>query len=347
MFMGLSIKDIISRKEVNFEDLRGKTVCVDAFNILYQFLSTIRQADGTPLKDNEGQITSHLSGILYRNIFLLNLGLKLIYVFDGEPPQLKRKIHKKRTEQREIAEEKYEEAKSTENLEDMRKFSQRLVRLENNMIEESKELLHAMGIATVQAPGEGESEAAYLARREDIYASVSQDYDSLSFGAPILIRNLTISRKKKTSSGYVEVYPEVIVLEEVLKELEINQDQLICLGILVGTDYNPKGVFRIGQKKALEIVKEFVTPEEIFKSVENKIAAMNEEDQFDWKEVFALFRAPQLRDSEIIFPKIDTEKIKEILVHRHGFNSERINNQLEKLEKVKKAKTQKALDKWF
>jgi len=204
-----------------------------------------------------------LSGILYRNIFLLNLGVKLIYVFDGPPPALKRKIHKKRTEQREIALEKYEEAKATENIEDMRKFSQRLVRLDDSMIEESKELLHAMGIATVDAPGEGEAEAAYLSRREEIYATVSQDYDSLSFGAPILIRNLTMSRKKRTPTGYVEVFPEMIVLDEVLKELGINQDQLICLGILIGTDYNPKGIFRVGQKKALAIVKEFVTPEEI------------------------------------------------------------------------------------
>lgn len=345
--MGLSIKDIISRHQIEFGDLSGKTVCVDAFNTLYQFLSTIRQADGTPLQDEEGRITSHLSGILYRNIFLLNLGVKLIYVFDGPPPALKRKIHKKRTEQREIAEEKYEEAKASENLEDMRKFSQRLVRLENNMIEESKELLHAMGIATVDAPGEGEAQAAYLSRRPEIYATVSQDYDSLSFGAPILIRNLTMSKKKRTPTGHVEVFPEMIVLSEVLEELGINQDQLICLGILIGTDYNPKGIFRIGQKKALQIVKEFVTPEEIFKSVHEKMLAMDEEDHFNWEEVFALFKAPQLRDSEIEFPKMDLEKIKEILVERHGFNEERINNQIEKLEKVERAKTQKALDKWF
>ena len=87
--MGLNIKDIITRKEIEIKDLKGKTLCVDAFNTLYQFLTTIRQPDGTPLMDNKKRITSHLSGIFYRNINLLNDGLKLCYVFDGKPPGLK------------------------------------------------------------------------------------------------------------------------------------------------------------------------------------------------------------------------------------------------------------------
>ena len=132
-----------------------------------------------------------------------------------------------------------------------------------------------------------------------------------------------------------------------LEELEINQDQLICLAILVGTDYNPKGIPRIGQKKALAIVKEFVTPEEIFASVKDKIEALEGEDYFDWQEIFALFKAPKVTETPITFPEINTEKIKEILVTRHGFHEERINNQIEKLGAVLKAKQQKSLDKWF
>lgn len=345
--MGLNIREIVSRKELDVSDLKGKSVAVDAFNTLYQFLSTIRQADGSPLMDENGKITSHLSGILYRNVALLSAGIKLIYVFDGEPPELKYKIHKKRQESRDIAKEKYDLAVQSENVEEMKRYGQQLTRLDAEMIQESKELLEAMGVCVIQAPGEGEAEAAYLCRQEGVYASVSQDYDSLIFGASYLIRNLTLSRKKKTFNGYVEIKPEMIILQDLLDEWGINQDQLICLAILVGTDYNPKGVFRIGQKKALQIVKEYVTPEEIFESVKDKIAMMDEEDRFDWKEIFALFRAPKVSDLEIEFPTMNVQKIREILVERHGFGEERINRQIDKLLELRKAGNQKSLNSWF
>ena len=148
-------------------------------------------------------------------------------------------------------------------------------------------------------------------------------------------------------NGYLEVRPEKIILEEMLNELGINQDQLISLAILVGTDYNPKGIPRIGQKKALAIVKEFLTPEEIFESVKDKLDLLEGDDKFDWKEIFALFKAPQVRDFEIVFPEMNFDKIKEILIERHGFSEERIENQLEKLNGVKKLKEQKDLNKWF
>jgi flap endonuclease-1 len=345
--MGLSIREIVNRTEIDFSDLKGKTIVVDAFNILYQFLSTIRQADGSPLQDEDGNVTSHLSGILYRNVALINEGIKLVYVFDGEPPQLKSKIHFKRSEAREAAREKYEEAKAREDIEIMRKYSSQLIRLEDKMIEESKELLEALGVCVIQAPGEGEPQAAYLSKKSEVYGVVSQDYDSLIFGAPYLIRNLTVSRRKRTYSGYVEVKPEIINLDFLLEEWGINHDQLICLAILVGTDYNPKGVFRIGQKKALQLVQEFKTPEEIFDSVKDKIEAMDEEDKFDWKIIFDLLKNPRVEDFEIKFPEINFEKVKEILIDRHGFSEERVLHQLDKLEKVKKSQNQKSLDKWF
>ena len=84
--MGLSIRDMIPRREIELSELKEKIICIDAFNTLYQFLSTIRQMDGTPLMDNQKRITSHLSGIFYRNLTLLEQGIKLIYVFDGKPP---------------------------------------------------------------------------------------------------------------------------------------------------------------------------------------------------------------------------------------------------------------------
>jgi flap endonuclease-1 len=346
--MGLNIRDIVPRKEIEIEDLSGKILCVDAFNAIYQFLSSVRQPDGTPLMDSEKRITSHLSGIFYRNLSLLNDGVKLVYVFDGKPPDLKYKTHKKRSEARESAKEKYSLAKDEEDMEMMRKYSSQFVRLDKEMVEESKELLEAMGIPCIYAPSEGEAEAAYLSRHNSkVYASVSQDYDSLLFGAKILIRNLTLARKRKTFNGFVEVKPEIIELEKVLNYNEINLDQLICLGVLVGTDYNPKGIPGIGQKKALDIVKKFVYPFEIFKNVEERISNLPEEDRFDWKEIYSLFHKPDVKNFEIIFPKVDEVKIREILVEKHEFSEERVEKQLEKLRGIREKQKQKDLGKWF
>ncbi len=346
--MGLNIKDIIPRREISPQALKDKIICVDAFNALYQFLSTIRQTDGTPLMDNKKRITSHLSGIFYRNISLLCEGIKLVYVFDGKAPEQKAKIHEKRGYNRDIAREKYNEARQDEDLALMKRYSSQLIRLNDEILEESKDLLEAMGIAVVQASGEGEAEAAYLCRvNKEIYASVSQDYDSLLFGTPRLIRNLALARKRKTISGWVEVNPELIELEKVLNLLEINLDQLICLGILVGTDYNPRGIPGIGQKKALDIVKKYKQPVLIFKSVEEQILSLNEEDKFDWQEIFRLFHKPDVKDAKFNFKKIDEQRIKSILVEKHDFSEERVEKQLEKLRELEKTRKQSGLNKWF
>ncbi len=346
--MGLNIRDIIPRKEIEFSDLKGKIVCVDAYNMLYQFLSTIRQPDGTPLMDNKKRITSHLSGIFYRNINLLSEGVKLIYVFDGEAPALKVGTHNKRKESREIAKKRYEEARQKEDMGSMKRYGSQLIRLNNKMIEESKELLEAMGVFTIQAPSEGEAEASYLNKiKSDIYGTVSQDYDCLLFGAPMLIRNLASARKRRTFSGWIEIKPELIELQGVLNILEINLDQLICLGILVGTDYNPKGIPGIGQKRALDIVKKYRQPVLIFKDVEEQIMSLPKEDRFDWKEIFELFHKPDVKNFEIEFKKIDEEKIKEILVKEHDFSEERVEKQLGKLRELKEKKKQKGLGEWI
>ena len=346
--MGLNIREIVPRREIEFSELKNKIISVDAFNTLYQFLSTIRQVDGTPLMDSKKRITSHLSGIFYRNIALMEQGIKLVYVFDGTPPEAKIKTREKRDAIKNLAKERYTEAKQSEDISAMRRYSSQLVRLDNKMIQESKELLIAMGAAVVQAPSEGEAEAAYLCRiKEEIYASASQDYDSLLFGAPKLIQNLTLARKRKTFSGYIEIKPEMIELERLLNSLEINLDQLICLGILVGTDYNPRGIPGIGQKKALQIVTKFKQPVLIFESVEEQILELPQQDRFDWKEIFELFHKPAVKDAEFTFEKINEEKIKEILIKEHDFSEERVEKQLKRLRGITEKNKQKGLKDWI
>jgi len=334
--MGLQIGDIVPRREVTFPELKGKIIAVDAFNAIYQFLSSIRQPDGTPLMDNKRRITSHLSGLFYRNVALMAEGIKLIYVFDGEYHPLKGKTHEIRQEAKDIAKEKYEEAKDEGDIEAMGKYARGFVRLNSEMIEESKKLLEAMGIAIVQAPGEGEMQCAELVKNGQAYAVGSQDYDALAVGATRLIQNLTLSRKRKTPSGYVMIAPEIIEYERLLNELNVDSDQLISLAVLVGTDFNPGGIKGIGPKKALSLVQQKKYPVQIFKEVEEKL-------DFNWQEVFGIFKKPNVSKEKVSFPKLDEEKIKEILVKEHDFSMERVENQLAKLHEVKKQSAQKKL----
>ncbi len=335
--MGLQIGNIVSRKQVDFKDLRGKVVAVDAFNAIYQFLSSIRQPDGTPLMDSEQRITSHLSGLFYRNISLLAEGIKLIYVFDGEYHPLKGKTQAIRQDARDLAKSKYEAAKDEEDIEAMGKYSKGFTRLNKEMIEESKELLEAMGIAVVQAPGEGEMQCAAMVKQGQAYAVGSQDYDALAVGASRLIQNLTLAKTRRTSGGdKIYIAPEMIEYEKVLNELDIDGDQLICLAILVGTDFNPGGIKGIGPKKALLLVKQKRYPVAIFEEVQHLLT-------FDWKEIFEIFKKPNIKNEPVIFPKLTPERIKEILVERHEFSLERVENQLAKLKEVKKKNEQQTL----
>ncbi len=334
--MGLQIGEIVPRREVNLDELKGKVVAVDAFNAIYQFLTSIRQPDGTPLMDSKRRTTSHLSGLFYRNVALLSEGIKLIYVFDGEYHELKGRTQEFRNNAKTLAKERYEKAKEEEDIEAMGKYARGFVKISEEMIEESKELLNALGIAVVQAPGEGEMQCAKLVQDGEAYAVASQDYDALVVGGYKLIQNLTLARRRKTVSGYVDIYPEIIDYQNVLNELGIDADQFICLAILVGTDFNPGGVRGIGPKKALALVKQKKYPVEIFKEVEHQL-------DFNWQEVFEIFKKPSVKKFKVVFPKFDEERLKEILVERHEFSFERVEKQFEKLREVKKQSAQRRL----
>ena len=337
--MGLQIGDLVNRKEVAFKDLKGKTIAVDAFNAIYQFLSSVRQPDGTPLMDSAGNVTSHLSGLFYRNIALLSEGLNLIYVFDGEYHVLKGKTHEIRQAAKDKMIEKYESAVDEEDVEGMGKYSRGFTGLDAKMIAESKELLEAMGIAVVQAPGEGEMQASELVKNGQAYAVASQDYDALVVGGTRLIQNLTLARKRKTVNGFIYIAPEMIEFESVINQLGITGDQLICLAILVGTDFNPGGVKGIGPKKALALVKQFVYPVKIFENVVERHGDLG----FNWMEIFEIFKKPNVSKQKVIYPKFDEKKIKEILVTRHEFSDERIENQIAKLRDLRAKKNQSTL----
>ena len=254
--MGVDLGDV-PKKAASLSDLSGKKFAVDAYNTIYQFLSSIRQPDGTPLMDFKGNVTGHLTGIFYRNARLLENGIRPIYVFDGKPPDEKKNVLDERKAHKTEAEAAWKAALEKGNMEEARKAAQATSRLTQKMAGEAKELLTYMGIPVVEAPSEGEAQASQMVIEGTADAVASQDYDCLLFGAPLLLRNLSIGGRRKLpgKSEYVDVQPEFIALEDALSTLGITRQQLIWMGILVGTDFD-EGVKGIGPKKALKIVKE-------------------------------------------------------------------------------------------
>ena len=343
--MGVQLGELVKKKEVTFQQLRGKIVAVDAFNIIFQFLTTIRQIDGTPLMDSKGRVTSHLSGLFYRFNNLLSQGIKPIFVFDGQAPKLKHAEQAAREARKVEAHKKYEEAKKREELEEMAKFARQTSRLTNEMIEESKSLLVAMGFPCVQAPSEGEAQAAFIVKRGDAYAVASQDFDSILFGSPLLLQNLTLAKKRKLVIGFAEVKPEMIELKQVLQELKLTQEQLIMLGILVGTDYNPGGYKGIGPKKALDLIHKEKEKKKIFAAAEQAAKAPIE---FDPEEVLETFlKIPTTTSYKVKFSAPDEEKVTKILCKEHDFSEERVKSALEKLRAAREKASQAGLEKWF
>jgi flap endonuclease-1 len=335
--MGVQLGPLLPRREVGLEELRGKRVAVDALNFLYQFLAIIRQRDGEPLRDSRGRITSHLSGLFYRTANLLEAEVYPIYVFDGKPPELKRGTLEERRVVRERAAEEWERALREGRLEEARRYAAQAARVEEQVVEDAKHLLGLMGLPFVQAPSEGEAQAAHLVRRGDAWAVASQDFDSLLFGSPVLVRNLALTGRRKLpgKDAYVEVRPEVVELEGVLSELGLTREQLVDVGILVGTDFN-EGVKGIGPKRALELVRKYGSLEGL---PEVKVEGLG--------EIRRIFLEPEVRDDyRLEWGQPDVEGIKEFLCGEHDFSEDRVQSGIQKLLRGREGR-QSSLERWF
>jgi len=343
--LGVNLRDLVPKTIVKLEDLSGKSIAIDAYNALYQFLAIIRQPDGTPLKDNTGKITSHLSGLLYRTSNLVEMGIKPIYVFDGIPPTLKEVEIKRRMKTKEEALVRYEQALKEGKIEEARMYAQATSHLKDYMAEDSKKLLDLMGIPWVQAPSEGEAQAAHIVKRGDADYCASQDYDSLLFGAPKLVRNVTISGRRKLPSKnvFIEVVPEVVELNNVLSECGITYAQLIDVGILVGTDFNPDGVKGLGPKTALKLIKEHG-------NIENALPYLkNAEFPAEPQKIREIFLNPKVTDNyKIVWREPDMEGIIDFICRQRDFSEDRVRKAIEKMQEgTKQLKGKTTLEKWF
>jgi flap endonuclease-1 len=345
LILGVNLRDIVPKIAIKLSDLGGKSVAIDAYNALYQFLSIIRQPDGTPLKDSSGKVTSHLSGLLYRTSNLVEMGIRPIYVFDGVPPVLKEAEIKRRKQFKMEAAVNYEKAVAKGDMIKARLFAQATSSMKDYMEKDSKRLLELMGLPWVQAPSEGEAQAAYMNKYGDADYCASQDYDSLLFGAPLLLRNVTISGRRKLPSKnvYVETVPEMVTLSDVLKKCGITYEQLIDVGILIGTDFNPDGIKGLGPKTALKLIKEHNTLENALPYIKN--ASFPSSPQ----SIREIFLHPKVSDSyNIEWKAPNSEGVVDFLVREKDFSEDRVRRALEKMQVgVAEQKGKTTLEKWF
>jgi flap endonuclease-1 len=344
--LGTKLGDIITAQSISLSDLKGREIAVDAFNTLYQFLSIIRQPDGTPLMDRKGRVTSHLSGLFYRNVNLLEQGILPVYVFDGKSPELKAEEKERRREIRKAAEKEWKKAKEEGRIEDARKAATASSKLTTPMIEESKQLLKALGIPVIQAPSEGEALAAQMARAGLVWASASQDNDSLLYNCPRMVRNLSVTGRRRVSRAktFKTISPELIDLDQNLKLLKITREQLIDIAMLVGTDYNDK-VPRVGPKTALKLIRKYENIEGIIKESKYEI-------NFPYEDIRDIFLDPPKVDVEPptwSFP--DSDAVIGLLCSEHDFSVNRVESSLnrlnEKLEELRGTSQQSALSDFF
>ncbi|MDA1197315.1 MAG: flap structure-specific endonuclease [Nanoarchaeota archaeon] len=344
--MGVAITDLLERKNVSFKELRGKLLMVDGPLWCYQFLTSLRGPDGRPLTNSKGNSTSHVMGLFSRVTALMREGILLAFCFDGKVPDLKLAERDRRAGIKKEAEQLLKQAEDAGDEAGVWKYSSRTVQLTSEMIKDVKQLLVALGIPVIDAPAEAEAQASHIVKRGDAYAVATNDADALLFGSPLVLRNLSIAgRRKKTNKlAYETIEPELISLKGTLSALEITQDQLIALGMLVGTDFNIGGIKGIGPKKGLVLVKEYK------QDFEGLFSFLKWDSFFDvsWKTVFDQIKEMPVSDEySLEMGEVDADAVRELVVGKHEFSTERVDGTLAKLEKELKLRTQKGLGDFF
>jgi flap endonuclease-1 len=324
--MGVLLTPIVVKDTITLADLRGKQLAVDANGELYQFLALIRLPDGTPLKDSQGRITSHLSGLFFRTTRLIaDFDMRVVFVFDGRPPVEKAAEITRRRAVRERYEAEATAARRAGDFARAYSKSTMTSRLMPEMVADAKELLRLMGLPVVQAPSEGEAQAAHMARRGDVWAAASKDYDALLFGAPRLVRFLTISGREflPAQRSSRPITPELINVQRMLDALEITHAQLIDLGLLVGTDFHP-GVNGIGPKKALALVTRHG-------AIEHMPSEIRDAFGIDLPRLRQIYLEPEVHDDyRVEFSRCDVDGVVRFLCDEHAFGRDRVMAALER-----------------
>ncbi|RJE22220.1 hypothetical protein PHISCL_05434 [Aspergillus sclerotialis] len=329
----------------------GRKVAIEASILIYyrsmsiySFLIAVR-SDGQQLMSDTGETTSHLMGMFYRTLRIVDNGIKPLYVFDGAPPKLKSGELAKRTARKSEATEAHEEAKETGTAEDVEKFSRRTVRVTREHNAECKKLLKLMGVPYIDAPTEAEAQCAVLARAGKVYGAASEDMDTLCFEAPILLRHLTFSEQRKEPI-------QEIHLNRALEGLGMDMKQFIDLCILLGCDYL-EPIPKVGPNTALKLIREHGTLEKIVEHMESDPKKKHVvPDDWPYQDARELFLNPDVRDADhpecdFKWEAPDVEGLVEFLVKDKGFNEDRVRNGAARLQKNLKSAQQSRLEGFF
>lgn len=335
--MGVKLQDLILRKVLDFQTLAGKIIAIDAPNIIMGLFNFARKSpDGTYaglILDRTQRPISHLYGLLYRIKFYYAKKIFPIFCFDGRDSELKKIITKDQLNDFRFTQKWYEEAIKSGDKTAARQIALSKEYMWQNIILESKQLLGALGVPYIDSPASAESQCAYLVKEDIANYSNSQDFDSLLFGCPHMLQNLSKSLRRKVQGKwkYTKITPLSIDLRKVLKSLEINQFQLVDLALLVGTDYFP-GIKGIGPKKALKYIKEHKQIENIISSIGEKydVSPLTTEVI---KNVRKIFLFPEVNKStEIFYWNLPNKpNLVDLLCKEHHLNRERVENNLKKL----------------
>ena len=319
-------------------------MAIDASMCLYQFLVSVRQSEGQHLANEEGETTSHLLGIFYRTVRLVENSIKPVYVFDGKPPVLKGGELEKRLLAKEEAIKQRENIKDEATVEEFLKYEKRTVRVTREQNEEVKHLLELMGIPFVTAPCEAEAQCAELARTGKVFAAASEDMDSLCYEPPYLLRHLTFSEARKIAIDQIEY-------SKVLEALGMTRETFVDLCILLGCDYceTIKGV---GPVTAFKLIKEHGSLDNIVEFAKSNPTktSLKIPEHWPYAEARQLFLRPEVLSEDQVnlkWKEPDVEGLVAYMVKDKGFNEERIRNGAEKLKKGLKSGVQGRLDTFF
>jgi flap endonuclease-1 len=349
--MGTQIGKLLvnSRHNINISDLSRMKIGFDAYNTIYAFLARIRDQSrgGKLFTDEDGHVTSHLMGLFPRLTHFVNNKIQPVFIFDGKPPVFKETEISSRRQTKIIAKKKQQEAIAEGKMEEAMKYAQATSKITPDILKDTKTLLSFFGIPIIQAPSEAEAQGAWMTTHGMIDAMASQDYDSFLFGCPQVIRNLGVSQRRKLPNQrkFIDVPTEKINLQELLSELKLkDQTQLILLGLLIGTDYNPKGIKGVGPKTALKLVKQYPRLELLLSHLESK---------HDLQEIFPYppqilvdyFNTPEITEiDKLTINKPNPKRIQDFLVNERNFRPERIERQIKTLKTLS---NQSTLDSFF
>ncbi|KAJ3277101.1 Elongation of fatty acids protein 2 [Terramyces sp. JEL0728] len=331
----------------------GRKVAIDASMSIYQFLIAVRSTDGNQLTNESGDTTSHLMGILYRTVRMVENGIKPCYVFDGKPPAMKSeevtiinpagKAWNKEGRSNQRNGKSPRNWRSREYRQVQQKNCQGHQRGIDDLMkhnEECQKLLDLMGIPWINAPCEAEAQCAALARAGKVYGVGSEDMDTLTFGAPVLLRHLTFSEAKKMPISEIH-------FQKILEGLEFTHEEFIDLCILLGCDYCDS-IRGIGPHRAVQLMKEHRSIEKILKTLDPKKYPIPE--SWPYQEARKLFKEPDVTDPstvELKWKAPDEEEIVKYLVNEKQFNEERVRKTVQRMKKSQSQSTQGRLDGFF